>query len=67
MLKKFPQNNEIKTGDILYYIDIGGIYNNHPMIVISQDTRNAVRVRYYSKSSQYHCTCELSMNSFYTI
>lgn len=65
MLKKFPQNNEIKIGDVLYYNDKGGIYDFCPMILVKKLSDTCFRIRYYSIEAGSHHICDLNKDSFY--
>jgi len=63
MIKKIPQDNEIKRGDIVFYNGIFE-YVNYPMIILNKKSDSNIGVRYYDPISNYHLITTLRIGDF---
>jgi len=51
MLKKIPQDDDVKPGDIVFYKNIFG-FNECPMVVLMSEF-SKIRIRYYDGTSHH--------------
>ena len=63
MLKKIPQDNHIKVGDVIFYDGICD-FVDHPMIILYMKNDHHIEVRYYDKSNHSHSTSILHIGNF---
>jgi len=63
MLKKIPQDENIKRGDIVFYKDIFG-YEEYPMVVLRGSIDLEIRVRYYYPYNDKHHIIKIKTSCF---